>query len=1012
MVIRNNSGQLITNQTVGMQISILQGSPTGEAVYSEVFTPTTNANGLVSIEIGAQTGFDAIDWSAGPYFIKSETDPTGGSNYIISGTSIILSVPYAFHARKADTITGTVNEEDPVFAASPAADIQAGNLNTWNTAFGWGDHAAENYLKTESDPAVTSIFDLTDSETGDLLIFNGTKWVKFTPAYLTEFIENDPSWTGTADHTGNIGRTGYVGIGTTNPGAQLEVTGLMMLTPLEMPASCVENSEGSMYYDMILKTLCICNGTHWIKPNGSGYCECVDRDDDGFDPCDPSHPYDTDGLPADCDDNDPAFHPDAEELCDGKDNNCNGQVDENRPELGQPCTVGTGACMRGGFYVCNPDDPSRPAVCNAIPGEPKDEVCDNIDNDCNGQVDENWPELGQPCTVGTGACMRGGFYVCNPDDPSGPAVCNAIPGEPKAEVCDNIDNDCDGIIDNGFSDEYGIYYNDLTCGNCYTNCLAIYDLPNAYGVCNTSGTAPFCEMKCNDGYYDLDQIPQNGCEFHLPEDVVFVSPYGEDTGECGTLFNPCRSITYGINRALTLGKKRLFVANGIYNETVHLEEGIDLLGGYDAVTWNRNPSNSGTIISGTETLNNHPVTVVAENINQAEVSGFIIYGKNATVQGHNSYAVYINNSGSDLLFTDNIIHGGTAAHGEAGDDGVNGQHGTSGNNGTDAYNPYEYYDDATCIELPGGYGGNLNLGYSDISGGDGGASICPVINGSSAGNGESGYTAGSLPGGTGGHGGYHAWVQVFTCQGYEVGGPYLSGQNGENGVNGMNGLSGSGGIETSGTITESHWQGEEGSDGLKGNDGSGGGGGGAAGSFLMHSSCYAIYSTTIVYAPTGGGGGSGGQGGNGGQGGKPGGASTGIFIVNGNAPAITNNQFYLGSGGNGGYGGNGGIYGNGGFGGNGGGVSTELLENIDPLVPAPAGVGGNGGRGGNGGGGGGGTGGSSYGIYSVNIIGTMEYVNENSFSGGNAGQGGKGGLSLGQPGGNGENGEVMYYRNK
>jgi trimeric autotransporter adhesin len=101
-VIRNSSNQLVTSQSVGMRISILQGSVTGTGVYTETQTPTTNANGLVTIEIGGGTGFNTIDWSNGPYFIKTETDPTGGTNYTISGTSQLLSVPYALGAKNAE----------------------------------------------------------------------------------------------------------------------------------------------------------------------------------------------------------------------------------------------------------------------------------------------------------------------------------------------------------------------------------------------------------------------------------------------------------------------------------------------------------------------------------------------------------------------------------------------------------------------------------------------------------------------------------------------------------------------------------------------------------------------------------------------------------------------------------------------------------------------------------------------------------------------------------------------
>jgi uncharacterized protein (TIGR02145 family) len=110
-VVRNISGALVTNQVVGIKISILQGSASGTAVYTETLAPTTNANGLVSIEIGGGNGFELINWSAGPYFLKTETDPAGGTNYTITGTSQLLSVPYALYAKSAaNGFSGNYND--------------------------------------------------------------------------------------------------------------------------------------------------------------------------------------------------------------------------------------------------------------------------------------------------------------------------------------------------------------------------------------------------------------------------------------------------------------------------------------------------------------------------------------------------------------------------------------------------------------------------------------------------------------------------------------------------------------------------------------------------------------------------------------------------------------------------------------------------------------------------------------------------------------------------------------
>ncbi|MGB1307399.1 MAG: DUF1566 domain-containing protein [Oceanihabitans sp.] len=101
-IIRDASGDLVQNQNVGIQISILQGSDTGTLVYVETHMVTTNENGLATLSIGTGTtsgDLATINWETGPYYIKSETDPQGGTNYTIAGTSQLLSVPYALYAK-------------------------------------------------------------------------------------------------------------------------------------------------------------------------------------------------------------------------------------------------------------------------------------------------------------------------------------------------------------------------------------------------------------------------------------------------------------------------------------------------------------------------------------------------------------------------------------------------------------------------------------------------------------------------------------------------------------------------------------------------------------------------------------------------------------------------------------------------------------------------------------------------------------------------------------------------
>ncbi len=137
-VIRNNDNAMIANASVGIQVSIHQGSAEGPVVYSETHSTATNANGLVNIEIGTgnkswwKPNFKDIDWTKGPYFIKTETDPNGGSAYTLTGLSQIASIPYAQHAESAETLVNPLIEEDPVFETSVSQNINQSDFSVWN----------------------------------------------------------------------------------------------------------------------------------------------------------------------------------------------------------------------------------------------------------------------------------------------------------------------------------------------------------------------------------------------------------------------------------------------------------------------------------------------------------------------------------------------------------------------------------------------------------------------------------------------------------------------------------------------------------------------------------------------------------------------------------------------------------------------------------------------------------------------------------------------------------------
>ncbi len=104
-VVRNNSGELLADNPVGLKISILKNSPTGMVVFSETYNLFTNSLGMINISVGTGSplsgSVDAIDWGNGEYFLRIDVDKDGGINYEFLGTSQLLSVPYALYAEKA-----------------------------------------------------------------------------------------------------------------------------------------------------------------------------------------------------------------------------------------------------------------------------------------------------------------------------------------------------------------------------------------------------------------------------------------------------------------------------------------------------------------------------------------------------------------------------------------------------------------------------------------------------------------------------------------------------------------------------------------------------------------------------------------------------------------------------------------------------------------------------------------------------------------------------------------------
>jgi hypothetical protein len=236
------------------------------------------------------------------------------------------------------------------------------------------------------------------------------------------------------------------------------------------------------------------------------------------------------------------------EVCDGKDNDCNGKVDEGSvlqtdPDNCGACGVSckkelpnaqTSACVAGLCAITKCADGYGDA--NKVPSDgceyqcpvnpPVQETCNGKDDNCDGNVDDGNPGGGQPCedtcpggkcvgecTPGVRECAGDGTYLCTPG--KGPTI----------EVCDGKDNDCNGLADDGFD----LQTDSQNCGVCGKSC----DTPNAVGVCANGSCGG---IACLPGFADIDGKGENGCEYACPQPIPGVEV-------CDGIDNDCNGLT-------------------------------------------------------------------------------------------------------------------------------------------------------------------------------------------------------------------------------------------------------------------------------------------------------------------------------------------------------------------------------------------------------------------------------------------------------------------------------------
>ena len=205
------------------------------------------------------------------------------------------------------------------------------------------------------------------------------------------------------------------------------------------------------------------------------------------------------------------------ETCNARDDDGDGTVDEDTSPM-MPCREGDGRCAIAGVTLCR----AGAVVCNGAPVDPIVETCNGEDDDCDGSSDEGFG-LTEPCTEGQGVCATRGVRVCRDD---GTAACNVSARDELRidEVCDGIDNDCDGTYDEG--DVAGskltqicVANRDGECSQGAETCEAIEGGAEATWSLCLSVVEPEMSDLCNGRDEDCDGIIDNGFEVGMDCDL-------------------------------------------------------------------------------------------------------------------------------------------------------------------------------------------------------------------------------------------------------------------------------------------------------------------------------------------------------------------------------------------------------------------------------------------------------------------------------------------------------------
>ena len=209
-IVRNTSGVIVSNKSVKFKITILSDSITGTPVYSETHLKTTDAIGLVSLQIGTGTVssgvFSSINWGNASHFIKLEADFTGGNTYVTLGTQELMSVPYAMYAAKTDTaslnLTNRFADKAPV--NNPSFTGTVGGITKAMVGLGDVNNTSDagKPVSSATQTALDTKFNKADfprgNNRGEFLYWNGDNWQSLEPGQPGQSIildqNRNPTW--------------------------------------------------------------------------------------------------------------------------------------------------------------------------------------------------------------------------------------------------------------------------------------------------------------------------------------------------------------------------------------------------------------------------------------------------------------------------------------------------------------------------------------------------------------------------------------------------------------------------------------------------------------------------------------------------------------------------------------------------------------------------------------------------------------------------------------------------